>query len=200
MEFNEKLQELRRQKGLTQEELAAHLHVSRTAVSKWESGRGYPNIDSLKAIAVFFSVTVDTLLSGGEVLTIAEEEGRQKEGRLRDLVFASLDCSAILFLFLPLFGQKAEGAVHAVSLLALTSPAPYLLWAYALFVAGMILLGLLTLLLHDRPSLWAARKHAVSLLWNAAGALLFINSQQTYAATLLFFFLIVKALLLFKRP
>ena len=49
MEFREKLQELRKQRGLTQEELAEKLFVSRTAISKWESGRGYPNIDSLKA-------------------------------------------------------------------------------------------------------------------------------------------------------
>ena len=38
MEFHEKLQQLRKQKGLTQEELAEHLYVSRTAISKWESG------------------------------------------------------------------------------------------------------------------------------------------------------------------
>ena len=62
MDFNEKIQLLRKQKGLTQEELADVLYVSRTAVSKWESGRGYPNIDSLKAIAKFFGVTVDELL------------------------------------------------------------------------------------------------------------------------------------------
>ena len=66
MEFHEKLQELRKNKGITQEELAQSLYVSRTAVSKWESGRGYPNIDSLKAIAVYFSVTVDDLLSGDQ--------------------------------------------------------------------------------------------------------------------------------------
>ena len=53
MEFNEKLQELRKQKGLTQEELSEILYVSRTAISKWESGRGYPNIDSLKAISKY---------------------------------------------------------------------------------------------------------------------------------------------------
>jgi len=40
--FNEKLQQLRKEKGLTQEQLAEELFVSRTAISKWESGRGYP--------------------------------------------------------------------------------------------------------------------------------------------------------------
>ena len=51
MEFNEKLQQLRKSRGLTQEELAEALYVSRTAISKWESGRGYPSIDSLKEIS-----------------------------------------------------------------------------------------------------------------------------------------------------
>ena len=50
MEFNEKLQKLRKEQNLTQEELAEKLFVSRTAISKWESGRGYPSIDSLKVI------------------------------------------------------------------------------------------------------------------------------------------------------
>ena len=59
MEFNEKLQELRKGKKLTQEELAQDLFVSRTAISKWESGRGYPSIDSLKEISRYFSVSID---------------------------------------------------------------------------------------------------------------------------------------------
>ena len=71
MEFYEKLQELRKRRGLTQEELAELLYVSRTAISKWESGRGYPNIDSLKAIAACFSVSVDELLSSETVLSEA---------------------------------------------------------------------------------------------------------------------------------
>lgn len=58
MELNEKLQELRKSKGMTQEELAEVLYVSRTAISKWESGRGTPNIESLKQISAFFSVSI----------------------------------------------------------------------------------------------------------------------------------------------
>ena len=105
MEFNEKLQNLRKQKGLTQEDLAEALYVSRTAISKWESGRGYPSIDSLKAIAKYFSVTIDELLSSGEVLNIAEEDNKQKEKHLKSLVFGLLDISALMFFFLPFFGQ-----------------------------------------------------------------------------------------------
>ena len=149
MEFNEKLQELRKQKGLTQEELAAALFVSRTAVSKWESGRGYPNIDSLKALAKFFCVTVDELLSGEQVLTIAQEEQKEKERHTRGLVFGLLDLCAALFLFLPLFGQSADRGAEAVSLLGLTQVSEYLKIAYCIRVAGSILWGILMLALQN---------------------------------------------------
>ena len=100
MDFNIKLQELRKQKGLTQEELAQILFVSRTAISKWESGRGYPNIESLKGISKYFGVTIDELLSSDELLTIAEEDTKEKETHFRDIVFGFLDCSIIMFFFL----------------------------------------------------------------------------------------------------
>ena len=137
MEFNEKLQELRKQKALTQEELAEILFVSRTAVSKWESGRGYPNIESLKAISKFFGVTIDELLSGDELLTIAEEDTRQKETFIFDMVFGLLDCSIAMFFFLPFFGQEADAMIQAVSLLSLTEIAPYL---RILYMAGGLLM------------------------------------------------------------
>ena len=115
MELSEKLQELRKEKGLTQEELAEALFVSRTAISKWESGRGVPNIESLKAISKFFSVSIDELLSGEEILKIADEDNKQKEKHTRDLVFGLLDCSLIMFLFLPFFGQKGDEIIKEVS-------------------------------------------------------------------------------------
>ena len=199
MELNEKLLELRKQKGLTQAELAEILFVSRTAVSKWESGRGYPNIDSLKAIAKFFGVTIDELLSGEELLTIAEEDSRKKENRLRDLVFGSLDCSTAMLFFLPFFGQKTPPVIQAVSLLSLTEAKLYLRTAYVAAVAGMAFLGFLTLALQTcQNPIWMKNKHKLSWMLNAAGALLFIISSQPYAAALLFLFLAVKALMLIK--
>ena len=87
MEFHEKLQELRKSRGLTQEELAEALFVSRTAISKWESGRGYPSIDSLKEISRYFSVSIDELLSGDQLVLIAEKENKSNLGGLCDLLF-----------------------------------------------------------------------------------------------------------------
>jgi transcriptional regulator with XRE-family HTH domain len=200
MEFNEKLQELRKQKELTQEELARALFVSRTAVSKWESGRGYPNLDSLKAIAVFFGVTVDELLSGERILTLAREESREKESRLRDLVFGLLDCSTALFFFVPFFRQNGAGGVQAVSLPALTELASYLKIGYFAVVVALIVWGVLILVLQNCHRPFRMRsKQLVSLMLNAAGALLFIVSLQPYAAALLFLFLTIKGLLLLKR-
>ena len=200
MEFHEKLQELRKQKGLTQEELAESLYVSRTAISKWESGRGYPNIDSLKAISKFFSVTIDELLSGEEVLTIAEEDQKQKESILRDMVFGLLDLSVAMFFFVPFFGQKADGYVQAVSLLFLTEIALYLKAAYFVMVIGMVAFGISTLVLQNyRGAFWVRNKSILSLLINTATALLFIISSQPYAATFGVMFLVIKVVMLIKK-
>lgn len=67
-----------KRKGFTQEELAKKLYVTRTAISKWESGRGLPNIDSLKALSKLFNVTIDDLLSSDDILRAAEEEKNQE--------------------------------------------------------------------------------------------------------------------------
>ena len=200
MEFNEKLQELRKQKGLTQEELAETLYVSRTAISKWESGRGFPNIESLKAISKFFSVSLDELLSGEEILAIAENDHKQKERTLRDLIFGLLDCGMALLLFLPFFGQKADGFIRSVSLLALNNIQPYLKTTYIAFVSIMVVLGIMTLALQNcRQRLWTQSKSVLSLALSVAGVCLFIISQQPYAAVFVFAFLIIKALMLIKR-
>lgn len=199
MEFNEKLQELRKQKGLTQEELANALYVSRTAVSKWESGRGYPNIDSLKAIAKFFSVSIDELLTGGEALSIAEEDNKQRQQKSRSLIFSLLDLSCIMAFFLPLFREKTGKTVHAVSLLRMNEIAPYLNFAYWIIITGAIASGAFFLVLQDRYPALKKYQSKVSLTFNALGVLLLIISSQPYAAALLFVFLVIKLLFPGKR-
>lgn len=200
MEFHEKLLELRRQKGLTQEELAQAIYVSRTAVSKWESGRGYPNIDSLKQLAQFFGVSIDDLLSSREVLSVAEEDRRRQHGHFLDLIYGLCGLSALLFLFLPLFGQAANGTVLAVSLLRLTGVAPYLRGAYFAFVSVMAAFGILTLALQNCTNgFWVQNKYRLALLIGALGALLLIFSSQPYAAAYVFLLLAFQVLILLKK-
>ena len=66
MEFNNKLYELRKQKGFSQEELANRLNVSRQTISKWEVGESTPDLEKLVAISDLFEVSLDELVKGEE--------------------------------------------------------------------------------------------------------------------------------------
>lgn len=69
MSLGEKLKECRKNAGLSQEKLAEKLCVSRQAITKWESDRGMPNVESLQCIAKLFDVSVDYLLDDGKTLS-----------------------------------------------------------------------------------------------------------------------------------
>ncbi|MBQ2760215.1 MAG: helix-turn-helix transcriptional regulator [Clostridia bacterium] len=199
MEFNEKLQQLRKRKGITQEELAEAIFVSRTAVSKWESGRGYPSIDSLKALSEFFEVTIDELLSGEKLLIIAEEDTTQKQNLFRDLVFGLLDICIAMFFFVPFFGQTINENIQAASLLSLIEISPYLRIVYFAVVISIVLMGILTLALQKcQNTFWIKNKSKISLILNTVGILIFIISTQPYAAAFMFVLLIIKAILYIK--
>lgn len=80
MTFGEKLKNLRGQNGITQDELAEKLYVTRTAVSKWENDRGLPTIDTMKQIAELFGVTLDELVSDDDVRSarLADERAAKR--------------------------------------------------------------------------------------------------------------------------
>lgn len=67
MKFGEKIRQLREEKGMTQQEMAGKLYVTRQAVSRWECGARYPDLLTAKKIAQIFQVTTDELLSGEEL-------------------------------------------------------------------------------------------------------------------------------------
>ena len=135
MEFNEKLQKLRTNENLTQEELAEKLYVSRAAISKWESGRGYPSIDSLKAIAKYFHITIDELIGSEEIVDLAEQDMKSSNKKYTALICGILDCLTLLLFFLPVFGNGGKTDVASVSLLAMTGVG---LWLKIIFIAVML--------------------------------------------------------------
>lgn len=72
MTFGEKLKEARKEAALSQEQLAEKLSVSRSAVAKWESDKGMPDINNLKAIAQLLNVSIDYLLDDGKRISFSE--------------------------------------------------------------------------------------------------------------------------------
>lgn len=200
MEFRDKLQQLRKQKNLTQEEVADMLFVSRTAISKWESGRGYPSIDSLKAISALFSVSIDNLLSGEELISLAEAENEEKTRTLHYLVFGILDCMMAILFFFPLFGQQGEGMIYNVSLLVLTGVPAYVRVPYILIVIVTVIFGVAMLALQNlRHQIWLKINLATSISLSILGVLIFIISGQPYVAVFVFCMLIFKGTLLIKQ-
>lgn len=201
MEFHEKLQELRKQKNLTQEELSEILFVSRTAISKWESGRGYPSIDSLKAITEFFGVTIDELLSNRELICIAEKDSHQKTQHMRDLVFGLIDCSVVMLFFIPLFGQQGGEIIRQVSLLSLQETPLFIKVAYFAIILLTVACGIATLALQNYSSIiWIKTKTILSMILTIISVVIFIASLQPYVAFFTFVLLIIKGALLLKRP
>lgn len=197
MEFHEKLQILRKNRGMTQEELAEALFVSRTAVSKWESGRGYPSIDSLKEISGFFSITIDDLLSGEKLLSIAEREKQFGIRRVCELLFGMTDLFSLLLIVLPLYPKTVNGYIYSVSLSAYTEAATLNRMAYWILFLALILTGILKILLNTTEKKQDAVT-ACSMVLGALTVLLLALAGETYAVAMAFLLLLVKGALLMK--
>ena len=199
MEFHEKLQELRKSRGLTQEELAEELYVSRTAISKWESGRGYPSIDSLKEISNYFSVTIDELLSTDKLLSIAEKENRANLRGMCDLLFGLLDVFAIVLIVLPLYPNVVDGFVYSVNLFAYIQTTSLNRSLYWIMIVFLVIVGWMKLILIklDKQS-YNRIVTRLSISLSILAVLLFSITGESYAAIIVFLLLAIKGILLFK--
>ena len=106
MPLNEKIQSLRRERGLSQEELAITLGVSRQAVSKWELGDATPDTDKVIALANYFGVTTDYLLRDLAPETApAQQRAPSAQKRFAPMLLCIGWCGSALGLCLLLYGQ-----------------------------------------------------------------------------------------------
>ncbi|MBR3446911.1 MAG: helix-turn-helix transcriptional regulator [Oscillospiraceae bacterium] len=201
MEFHEKLQELRKNKGMTQEELAKELFVSRTAISKWESGKGYPSIDSLKEISKFFSVTIDELLSSEELISAAKEENCTNIGKMTDLLIGLTDIMSLMLILLPLYPNKSGETVTAVALYQYTQISFWISCICWGMFAALIIIGAVKVFMNYK-SIEKGRSSVtgVSLVLSIIAVLFLIAARIPYAAVMMFLLLIIKGILLFKAP
>lgn len=199
MEFSEKLQELRKNRGLTQEELAEILYVSRTAVSKWESGRGYPNIDSLKEISKFFEVSIDDLLSGEKLIDIAEKENKTNIRNMCNLSFGIVDLFSVLLVILPLYPNTIDGFIYSVSLLNYSETSEINIIIYWIMFVSLFAVGLVKLTATKLNNEKANKfLQVLSIVINIFIVLFLALTREAYAVVIVFLLLIVKGGILLK--
>ena len=199
MEFGEKLQELRKSKDLTQEELAEALYVSRTAISKWESNRGYPSIDSLKEISKFFSVTIDELLSGEKILSIAERENKSNIRKMCNLIFGIVDMLSVLLILLPLYPNPVDEYIYSVNLLHYMETTSLNRSIYWILFSILILLGCVkTALTQFQIEKGQKIVTGISMGLSIITVLFLSMAREPYALTVEFMLLVIKGVLLFK--
>ena len=198
MEFSEKLQELRKSRSMTQEELAEALFVSRTAVSKWESGKGYPNIDSLKAISLFFSVTIDDLICSDEMITVAEIEKKEFADKYVSLICNVMDILLVILLFIPAFGNGPDSSV-TVSLFRLTGISFWVKTVFIVIIVITIINGFCGLIIANiNKPVWSRNLLITGAALSILAVIVFIATRQPYAGIVCFAFLVIKGFLIAK--
>ena len=196
MEFNEKLQELRKSRSMTQEELAEALFVSRPAISKWEQGRGYPSLDSLKEISRFSSVSIDELICSEEIISAAADEKKNCMDKYLSMICNTLDIFLALLLFLPVFGNGTDSPA-AVSLYAITGISTWIKIVFTVLVGITILNGICGVIISrfEEP-VWNRHRLVTGMVLSIVCAAVFILTRQPYAGIICLAILVVKGLLI----
>lgn len=106
MTIEERIQELRKSKGLSQEQLAETLGVSRQAVSKWESGQSMPEVEKLLAMSSLFDVSTDYILKGEPD---SPRHDKSNDGRIASQIISAAAAMLLAIAILASVGQLADG-------------------------------------------------------------------------------------------
>ena len=183
---------------MTQEELAEALFVSRTAISKWESGRGYPSIDSLKEISRYFSVTIDDLICSDEMISVAENEKREFIDKYVSLICNALDILLAILLFIPAFGNGRDSP-GTVSLFGLSGINPWVKTVFAVIIGVTILNGICGVIIANfNKPVWNRHRLVTGIILSILAVTVFIVARQPYAGIVCFSFLVIKGFLIAK--
>ena len=109
MTLADRIQQLRKQKGISQEELADRVGVSRQAVSKWESAQSVPDLDKILLLSDYFEVTTDYLLKGIEPVPPVRD--KRADGRIFTIVASVLNFIGVLVACVVFYETQMAGAI-----------------------------------------------------------------------------------------
>ena len=150
MALSEKLYELRKKDGLSQEQLAERLGVSRQAVSKWESGKAVPESDTLISISEYFDVSLDYLMKeddsavsepviGAENVQPTNNTGREKRILGMIACIGGIIC-LIIWGLISIFMPQTSDQISGSSMITIDGNGIFLLICLVAIVAGAVLL------------------------------------------------------------
>ncbi|MCD8006733.1 MAG: helix-turn-helix domain-containing protein [Oscillospiraceae bacterium] len=147
MALSEKLYTLRKKSGLSQEQLAERLGVSRQAISKWESGNSIPESDKLVAISNYFNVSLDYLLKDDEPsgVALSTDETVTPTTNRAQWILGIVACMGgaiclIVWGLLSILSPTASGHISESSTISIDGNGAFLILCIAAIVVGAILL------------------------------------------------------------
>lgn len=126
MDIGQRIMELRKRRGMTQEQLAEILGTTRQAVSKWESGKSTPDLDYAIAMGKHFGVSMDYLLLGQDMLITVSSEAQTHKKNKAALFYVLLAIGIMLCLLLPLVADIYRNIIFQSKGVAYTNPNLYL--------------------------------------------------------------------------
>ena len=175
---------------MTQEQFAEKLFVSRTAVSKWETGRGMPSMESLQMIAKLFHITLDDLLSTEEIVLIAESENKENIKRFASYMDGVINLAALLGLLLPLYKVELNNVFYSVPLYQYEGWLAILYWVFPIV---MSICGIIQIILNKSEREKTKRSvNVIGVILNACAVFILILGGQPYPAVMFFALLLIK--------
>lgn len=148
MAFGDKLQFLRKTKGISQEQLASQLKISRQAISKWENNSSIPDVENIVKLSNIFEVSTDYLLKSEVEISELDMKNNSNQGKLK---ISSLGSIFIILGFIGVFIMGILSAIRPVSIIGdrnISGFPAYLIsneivWLFALclltFVGGLLI-------------------------------------------------------------
>ena len=148
MTFGDKLQFLRKTKGISQEQLASQLEISRQAISKWENNSSIPDVENIMKLSNIFEVSTDYLLKSEVEISKLDMKNNSNQGKLK---ISSLGSIFIILGFIGVFIMGILSAIRPVSIIGdrnISGFPAYLIsneivWLFALclltFVGGLLI-------------------------------------------------------------
>lgn len=116
MEFGTRLKELRAEKGVSQAKLAADIHISRSAVAKWENGLGLPNDESLRMLSEYFGIPVSDLIPDKTNAETIVTKNKTIDQQKKAIIGLSIVCAAILFILAFIFIEPLRDSLELLGL------------------------------------------------------------------------------------